>query len=252
MNTFSRLLQQQVPFDKDGGGGDGGRPSRLDPEVLLAKHDDAKDAVRVLSRKLNEVEADNASLREERRTLRKQLPSDDDVVLSAEEASALHEIGVLTDDNTVQHDDVQQRLEAGREAQQKLQSIERNKHMETVASAAGVQLGALRLATKAHDDDVEYQIQGDGENASVVVKTDDGVQDFDQFADDHFSDVKTALYADPESGSDDDEGQEASTPGSKQAPSTQAGDGTRPSGKSKEKTTKTRNYRFQKKGDVEW
>lgn len=78
-------------FDKDDGGGGGGgsdddppksKESRLDPDVLLAKHGSQERVIQKLIAKVDQLESDNYSLREDRRTLRDKVPPENAVVLT--------------------------------------------------------------------------------------------------------------------------------------------------------------------------
>jgi len=210
--------------------------------------------------KITQLLQDNYEQREQLRQLRDKAPGEDDVVLSAEQATELHELGVL-DGGEVQTDEIEETLEEGREARQKLQQIETKKHRQQVAKAAGVNADALEMATKGLGADVEYEIQGEGENASVVAKPEEGdPQDFDEFAEKHFAFVQKALYdtgSDEEGDGDDTPDQEPGPSGpSSPAPSTQAGEGNRPSSDGEDEdsgpSSGGRGYRFESSSDAEW
>lgn len=269
MPFFRRFLSRSLFFDSDGGGGGGTDPSsgdgdnptapggRLDPERLKAKHGDAEAALRSLAYKLDEVERDNAQLRQERRELREQVPGEDDVVLSEEDAQALRERGLITDEGAV---DVAPYDEATERAK-KADRLEREKHMETVAEVAGAKLGALKMVGA----DLEYEVQGEGENRSVRVR--EGEEDdwtpLAKYADEHWADVKDSIFPEDggasasESGGEGDQKTKISRRpggGGSSAPDTQAGEGSRPAAKDKGEGGggQKKQYRFQQSSDVSW
>jgi len=234
----------------------GKRDIPLDADLLFTKYENQKRAAQKALDKVEELENHAYKLRQEKKELKRKVPSEGGVVLSPSEAEKLRDLGVLGEDG-VKASDLEQELEAGREARQKLQKIEAQKRRKEVANTAGVDAGALQMATKALDTDVEYEIQGEGENASVVVNPEDGdPQDFDDFAEKHFSTLEGALY---DTDSDEDEGgegedgsQEGPSGPSPNAPSTQAGEGNRPSGSDDEDEGRERGYRFESDQDAEW
>lgn len=237
-----------LAFDSDEG--EGGDYTREDLE------DQAERAVedgRAMEKIANLLE-DNHQLREERRQLRDQMPEEDEVVLSASEAKELRDLGVLGDEG-VETDSLEDELEQGREARQQIQQIETKRHRKEVAETAGVNPDALEMATKALDTDVDYEIQGEGENASVVVKPEEGdPADFDAFAEEHFTGVQKALYdTGSEDGGEEEETEEAGPdPSGPSAPSTQAGEGNRPSSDGEGDDEDNRRYRFESDQDAEW
>jgi len=245
-----------IAYDDDGGGGGGGYTE----DDLERQAERAVEDGRSIE-KIKSLLEDNKEQRDKIRSLKDQLPGEDDVVLSAEQATELRELGVL-DGGEVQTEEIEETLEEGREARQKLQQIETKKHRQQVAEAAGVNPDALEMATKALGSDVEYEIQGEGENASVVAKPEEGdPQDFDEFAEEHFASVQKALY---DTGSDEGEDEESDTPDeepgpsgpSSPAPSTQAGEGNRPSSDGEDEesgpSSGGRGYRFESSSDAEW
>jgi hypothetical protein len=242
-----------MAFDSDGGGGGGSGGESYSREDLERQAERAVDEGKSIEKIANLLE-DNHKLRQQRRQAEAKLPSEDEIVLSAGQAEQLRELGVLTEDGDVSTSEVEEKLSEGQAAQEKLQARRRKEHRQQVAEAAGVNPGALEMATKALDAEPDYEIQGEGENASVVVKTKDGAKDFSAFADKHFADIKGALYQEPD---EDDAGDDAESdpgPPTPRSPSTQAGEGNRPSGsgggESRDRDQKS--YRFESGNDVEW
>lgn len=245
-----------IALDDDGGGGGGGGYSE---EELERQAERAVEEGRAIQ-KIESLLVDNKEQRDKIRELKDQLPAEDEVVLSPDQASKLRELGVLGEDG-VETEDLEETLEEGREARQELQQIREKERRREVAETAGVNPDALEMATKALDTDVEYEIQGEGENATVVARPEDGdPQDFDEFAEEHFSSVQKALYdtgsGEYETGNEDNE--EAPTGGpSGNAPSTQAGEGNRPAPESDDEDDGPpdgdgRGYRFESSSDAEW
>jgi len=69
---------------------------RLDPERLKAKHGSAEAALQVLAMKLDQVEGDNASYRQQLKDVKSKLPAEGSVVLTGEQAAtwqAYQELG---------------------------------------------------------------------------------------------------------------------------------------------------------------
>ena len=239
-----------IAFDSDEGGGGG-----YTEEDLERQAERAVEEGRAIQ-KIESLLEDNKEQRDRIRSLKDQMPGEDQVVLSEDQAGQLRELGAL-EGGEVQTEPIEEELQQGREARQQLNAIETERHRKQVAETAGVNPDALDMATRALDEDVEYQIQGEGENAQVVVKPEDGdPQDFDAFAEDQFAGVQKALYdTGSEEGEDEEEGEEASRSGpSGNAPSTQAGEGNRPSGDGEDDDSPDsgRGYRFESSSDAEW
>jgi hypothetical protein len=162
--------------------------------------------------------------------------------LTAAEESRLRSVGAL-DGTTIETSSIEETREEHRQR-------EEEEHLQAVADAAGVDPGALRTATAALDDDVAYSVEGEGENASVVVETGDEPVDFADFADEHFGPLEGALYG-ADRPEEDDEAES-------DAPTAQEGGG-ESSGPEAESESDTRQddwtadrYRFERQTDATW
>jgi hypothetical protein len=163
------LLGRQVLFfEPDGGanptGGTGGNPpadDRQNLQGLLQRHNN--DAMAVVATLLSE----NHSLRDERRTLRGQLPAQGAVVLSPEQAqqwTAYQGLGAL--------DALQQQLQQAQTAQSELSGLRRESLLGRVQEASGYKasvLGKLPGADKLDFEVRETTVDGKAVK-SVVVK----------------------------------------------------------------------------------
>jgi len=198
MTFLQRLQTRTLVFDTpDDGGGGGDPPNRLDPEVLLAKYEDKEKAVRVLAGKLDDVEADNAKLRKQRRELRKQVPGEGTIVLSPEQAEVLQELGALGEDGDLQTDQLTERLSEAEDAQEELHSLRRRESQREACEVAGLNADA---AGDILPSDLEFKVTGEGDDRRAVIVTDDGETPLSDYVEENYSSAtQTALFADESS-----------------------------------------------------
>jgi hypothetical protein len=157
--------------------------------------------------KITQLLQDNYDQREQLRSLREQMPDDDQVVLDAEQAEQLQEVGALGEDGTVKAEDLEERLSEAEEAQQELQALKRKEKRREVYEATGLNAEA---AEDILPDDVEYETEtvdtDDGEETKAFVTTEDGRQEVGEYVEENYSKpIQNALYADSGDGGDEEE-----------------------------------------------
>ncbi len=169
--------------------------------------------------KITQLLQDNYEQREQLRTLRDRLPDDDQVVLDEEQAESLRELGALGEEGTVQADQVQERLQEAEEAQQELQAYRRKEKRRTVYEVEGLNEDA---AEDILPDDLDFEVEeadGEDEEATAYVETDDGRQPVGEYVESSFSEpIQNALYAE---GNEEDEDESTSSSVPKQTPAGQ-------------------------------
>jgi hypothetical protein len=164
---FGRPLQQVFFEENTGGGQGGGNPAPADDrqnlQGLLARHNN--DAMQVVATLL----AENHSLRDERRTLRSQLPAQGATVLTAEQAqawAAYQQLGELAQ--------LQQRLKDAETAGGELATLRRNALLGQVEQASGYKASVLAKLPGA--DKLTYEVresQMDGKAVKQVYVKDE-------------------------------------------------------------------------------
>jgi len=158
--------------------------------------------------KITQLLQDNYDQREQLRNLREQMPDDDQVVLDADQAERLQEVGALGEDGDVQAESLEERLSEAEEAQQELQALRRKEKRREVYEATGLNAEA---AEDILPDDVEYETETvdteDGEETKAFVKTDDGRQEVGEYVEESYSDpIQNALYAESGEGGGEEGG----------------------------------------------
>lgn len=174
--------------------------------------------------KITQLLQDNYDQREQIRSLREQIPDDDQVVLDPEQAERLQEIGALSEDGEVQADEVEERLSEGEEAQQELQALKRKEKRREVYEATGLNAEA---AEDILPSGVEYETEtvetDDGEETKAFVKTDNGRKEVGEYVEENFSEpIQKALYA--EGGEEGGSGEEDTTSSTSVPQQTPAGE----------------------------
>lgn len=197
--------------DSEGNDDQTSREVPLDQDELIARYGNQERVIQKLITKIDNLEADNAGLREDRRELREQVPGDGDVVLNDEEAAQLRELGALSDDGTLQAGQVQERLEEAEQAEQELQSYRRGETRREVYEATGLNEEA---AEDILSGDLDFETETAEENGEEVtnayVAGEDGRTPVEDYIEEQFSKpIQNALYG--EAGSEDGSG-ESSTP----------------------------------------
>lgn len=166
-----------------GSSGDGSSSSQdvadhLDPNRLIQEHGDAQRALGSLSQKAETLESENADLREERRQLRDQVPSDEDIVLSQERINELQEDGFLDTDTPTEEEVVR----ALREEREQRVKLENRQKFNRVVELTGADRGVLE---DLGEDTANYQLKevetDDGTEVQVQVETEDGTQPFEEY-----------------------------------------------------------------------
>lgn len=214
MPLFRRLVERSIAFDSEGGGGGGSGRSGggVSEEEIERQAEQAVEDGRAIQ-KITQLLEDNYQLREDRRELREQLPSDDEIVLSPEEADQLKELGALGDDGTLQVDEVQERLEEAEQAEEELQSYRRQEKRREVYEAKDLNEEA---AEDILPDDVEYEVEeSDGEEEKeAYVVTEDGRTPVGEYIEENYSEpIQNALY-----GSSDDSSESGGDSGGPSVP----------------------------------
>jgi hypothetical protein len=144
--------------------------------------------------KITQLLQDNYEQREQLREVRSKLPSDDDVVLGPDEQEALRELGALGEDGTLQAGQVQERLQEAEEAQEELQAYRRREQRREVYEAEGLNEEA---AEDILPEDLDFEVEdgeGDDEDTTAYVQTDDGRTPVSEYIDENFSEpIQNAL-----------------------------------------------------------
>jgi hypothetical protein len=187
-------------YEPDNGGGNSGgnpnpnpNPASGDPQGdrqnlqgLLQRHNN--DAMAVIATLLSE----NHSLRDERRTLRGQLPAQGTVVLSAEDATrwqAYQQLGAV--------DALTQQLQGAQTTQAELAKLQRERVIASAAEVAGYKASVLGQLPGA--DKLDFQIreveQGGKKAKAVVIKEGDKETPLAQYAETNWSDFLPSLRA---------------------------------------------------------
>jgi hypothetical protein len=170
------------------GGTQGTQPGddRQQLQGLLQRHNN--DAMAVIATLLSE----NHGLRDERRTLRGQLPAQGAVVLSGEDVTrwqAYQQLGAV--------DALAQQLQAAQTTQTELAGLKRGAQLRQIAEVAGYKesvLGKLPGVDKLAFEVREAQKDGKSEQ-TVVVKDGAAETPIAQYAETHWSDFLPALQA---------------------------------------------------------
>mgnify|MGYP000005137963 CR=1 FL=1 len=192
-----------------GGGSSNDLPNHLDPQRLMAEHGDAQRALGKLSQKAEQLETENKDLREERRTLRDQVPSDEDVVISNERVDELREKGLLDTDNPTA-EDVIEALEAEHE---KRITLENRQRFNRVVEMTGADRGILE---DIGADTLNYELREvEGEDTSevqVYVQTEEGETEFTQYIEQEYPNLSDAILEGTDTGtSGGDQGSSSSS-----------------------------------------
>jgi hypothetical protein len=166
----------------------------LDQDELLARYGNQERVIQKLITKIDNLEADNADLREDRRKLRDQTPAEDQIILGADEADQLRELGALDEEGEVQAGEVQERLQEAEEAQEELQAYRRRERRRKVYEAEGLNEEA---AEDILPEDLDFEVEdgeGDDEETEAFVKTDDGRTPVFEYIEANFSEpIQNAL-----------------------------------------------------------
>ena len=203
LRTISALRPCYEP-DTGGAGAGTGNPGGGNPNPATPPADDRQNLQGLLQRHNNDAMAviatllsENHGLRDERRTLRGQIPAQGAVVLTAEQATAwqsYQQLGAL--------DALQQQLQGAQTAQTELASLKRSALIRDAAEVAGYKASVLGKLPGA--DKLDFQIrevEQDGKKAkSVVVKDGDKETPLDAYAKTNWSDFLPALQAAQQSG----------------------------------------------------
>jgi hypothetical protein len=213
-----------MPDDNDTNDEPTQRDVPLDQDELLARYGNQERVIQKLITKIDNLEADNADLRQERRELREQAPSDDQVVLGEEEADELRELGALGEDGTVQADQVQERLEEAESAQEELQAYRRREQRRQVYEAEGLNEEA---AEDILPDDLDFEVEeGEDEETAAYVRTEDGRTPVSEYIEESFSEPIQQALTGEVSGSEESSTQDVpdQTPAGEDTPGEQAPD----------------------------
>jgi len=176
----------------------------LNPDLLIQEHGDAQRALGALSQKAEDLESDNADLRDQRRKLREQVPGDDDIVVSADRVDELRDAGYL-ETETPTADDL---ISALKEERSQRRQVENKQKFARVIDLTGADRGVLE---DLGADTLDYQlteVEGDdgGTEVQVEVETDDGTQEFTEYIEDEYPNLADAILSgDGSSGGDDDD-----------------------------------------------
>jgi hypothetical protein len=195
----------QGSSEAQGRSGSGDVARHLNPDLLIQEHGDAQRALGALSQKAEDLESDNADLRDQRRELREQVPGDDDVVVSADRIDELREEGYL-ETETPTADDLISALE---EERSQRRQVENKQKFARVIDLTGADRGVLE---DLGADTLDYQlteVEGDdgGTKVQVEVETDDGTQEFTEYIEDEYPNLADAILSGDggSSGGDDDD-----------------------------------------------
>lgn len=161
---------------------------RLDPQRLTAEHGNAESALRALAYKLNDVERENADYRRRIKDLKGKVP-EGSVVLTGDDLKAFEAYKAL---GTAE--DVETRLKAATEVQDKLKGYEKQEQFTQAAQAAKMNSTAL---AKLYGDHT-LVVEGSGENAKVFVSVKDGETEskvaLDEHVKEHYPEFEASLY----------------------------------------------------------
>lgn len=168
---FARFFVPAFSPEGDGGSGtpnptDSG--GRLDPVRLIAENGTADAAVRALAFKLNDVERDNAGLREKVREIKALVPVDGARVLSPEQVATfdaftaeLASAGLDTSEKLRAH------LATAQADAARVAEAARTAELSRVAEAAGANPAALAAVFTQGET---FEVEGEGADAKVYVK----------------------------------------------------------------------------------
>ncbi len=203
---FAHSFNRHFPYllAPDGGGADGGGGhqgdqgddppggtddptapgGRLDPDRLKATHGGAEAALRVLAMKLNQVEADNATYRQQLKDLKGKLPGEGAVVLDGEQAAAWQAYQALGKPDEL------------KQIQGDYTQLQRNQLFQEAAVAHGYKAAVLGQLPGMTEFTIEVKEQDkDGKKVKVAIaKTGDGQErPLPELIDEKWADFKPAL-----------------------------------------------------------